>query len=82
MRWTVQALAAAGLLVGAALPFQAESKPAAASVLTALRARPAAAEVVYFVLPDRFDNGDSANDRGGLTGDRLVTGFDPTDKAF
>jgi glycosidase len=39
-------------------------------------------EVVYFVLPDRFENGDSANDRGGLTGDRLVTGFDPTHKGF
>ncbi|MFC0634838.1 alpha-amylase family glycosyl hydrolase [Brevundimonas balnearis] len=39
-------------------------------------------EVVYFVLPDRFENGDPANDRGGLTGDRLVTGFDPTHKGF
>jgi glycosidase len=39
-------------------------------------------EVVYFVLPDRFENGDTANDRGGLTGDRLTTGFDPTSKGF
>ncbi|THD35247.1 MAG: alpha-amylase [Sphingomonas sp.] len=39
-------------------------------------------EVIYFVLPDRFENGDPANDRGGLTGDRLVTGFDPTAKGF
>ncbi len=39
-------------------------------------------EVVYFVLPDRFENGDTANDRGGLTGDRLTTGFDPTHKGF
>jgi glycosidase len=39
-------------------------------------------EIVYFVLPDRFENGDSANDRGGLTGDRLTTGFDPTHKGF
>ncbi|MBW8858566.1 MAG: alpha-amylase [Caulobacter sp.] len=39
-------------------------------------------EVIYFVLPDRFANGDTANDRGGLTGDRLKTGFDPTDKGF
>lgn len=36
----------------------------------------------YFVMPDRFANGSSANDKGGLTGDRLTTGFDPTDKAF
>jgi glycosidase len=39
-------------------------------------------EIVYFVLPDRFANGDSANDRGGLSGDRLTTGFDPTHKGF
>ena len=39
-------------------------------------------EVIYFLLPDRFDNADPANDRGGLAGDRLRTGFDPTDKAF
>ncbi|HMN30464.1 MAG TPA: hypothetical protein PKE45_20100 [Caldilineaceae bacterium] len=38
--------------------------------------------VFYFVMPDRFDNGNSNNDQGGLSGDRLVTGFDPTDKGF
>ncbi|MFI0978574.1 pullulanase-type alpha-1,6-glucosidase [Streptomyces sp. NPDC021093] len=36
----------------------------------------------YFVLPDRFANGDAKNDRGGLTGSRLDHGFDPTDKGF
>src|SRR6185503_2542665 len=39
-------------------------------------------EIVYFVLPDRFENGDPANDRGGLQGDRLTTGFDPAHKGF
>ena len=39
-------------------------------------------EIVYFVLPDRFENGDPANDRGGLAGDRLRTGFDPAAKGF
>jgi glycosidase len=39
-------------------------------------------EVIYFVLPDRFENADPANDRGGLTGDRLKTGFDPAAKGF
>ena len=39
-------------------------------------------EVIYFVLPDRFENGDPSNDRGGLSGDRLTTGFDPTSKGF
>ncbi|MFZ8985461.1 MAG: alpha-amylase family glycosyl hydrolase [Steroidobacteraceae bacterium] len=39
-------------------------------------------EVVYFLLPDRFENGDPGNDRGGLEGDRLLTGFDPESKGF
>jgi neopullulanase len=39
-------------------------------------------EIVYFLLPDRFENGDSANDRGGLEGDRLATGFDPASSDF
>ncbi|GGW91396.1 1,4-alpha-glucan branching enzyme [Streptomyces malachitofuscus] len=39
-------------------------------------------EQFYFVLPDRFANGDGGNDRGGLTGSRLTTGYDPTDKGF
>ncbi|QNE79463.1 pullulanase-type alpha-1,6-glucosidase [Streptomyces finlayi] len=39
-------------------------------------------EQFYFVLPDRFANGDASNDRGGLTGSRLETGYDPTDKGF
>jgi glycosidase len=39
-------------------------------------------EIVYFVLPDRFENGDVSNDRGGFSGDRLVTGFDPSAKGF
>lgn len=46
------------------------------------RARLPADEVIYFLLPDRFANGDPANDRGGLAGDRLATGFDPADKGF
>ncbi len=46
-------------------------------------ARPATTrERFYFVMTDRFANGDPANDRGGLSGDRLVTGFDPSDNGF
>jgi len=37
---------------------------------------------LYFVMTDRFANGDTGNDHGGRTGDRTVTGFDPTDKGF
>ncbi|MDG4765567.1 pullulanase-type alpha-1,6-glucosidase [Solwaraspora sp. WMMD406] len=39
-------------------------------------------EQFYFLLPDRFANGNRRNDRGGLRGDRLTTGYDPTDKGF
>lgn len=39
-------------------------------------------EIIYFLLPDRFENGDTSNDKGGLKGDRLVTGYDPTAKGF
>lgn len=46
------------------------------------RARPPEDEIVYFLLPDRFDNADPSNDRGGIAGDRLQTGFDPASKAF
>lgn len=55
---------------------------AAATAQTDYRARLPEDEVIYFVLPDRFANGDPSNDRGGLSGDRLHTGFDPTDKGF
>jgi pullulanase-type alpha-1,6-glucosidase len=44
--------------------------------------QPGSTEQFYFVMTDRFANGDPANDAGGLTGDRLATGFDPTDKGF
>ncbi|MCH8627829.1 pullulanase-type alpha-1,6-glucosidase [Arsenicicoccus piscis] len=43
---------------------------------------PLTRERFYFVMADRFANGDRANDTGGLTGGRLETGFDPTDKGF
>lgn len=46
------------------------------------RARLPQDEVIYFLLPDRFENGDPSNDRGGLAGDRLKTGYDPTAKGF
>ena len=39
-------------------------------------------EVIYFLLPDRFENGDTRNDKGGLEGGTLQTGFDPARKGF
>jgi glycosidase len=58
------------------------SMPASAATPNDYRLRPPQDEVIYFVLPDRFENGDTSNDRGGLKGDRLSTGYDPTAKGF
>ena len=43
---------------------------------------PVSDESFYFVMSDRFENGDASNDLGGLPADRLVSGFDPTHKGF
>lgn len=68
----------AALALALALPHGA----ALAGPVEDMRARTPEQEVIYFVLPDRFENGDAANDRGGLAGGKLETGFDPADKAF
>uniref|UniRef100_UPI00380B24CB pullulanase-type alpha-1,6-glucosidase n=1 Tax=Streptomyces sp. NPDC101160 TaxID=3366118 RepID=UPI00380B24CB len=69
-----------------ALPVAAAAAPPPPPSDRALAATPArhdlTREQFYFVLPDRFADGDPANDRGGLTGSRTATGFDPTDKGF
>ncbi len=41
-----------------------------------------ASQRIYFVMTDRYANGDPANDRGGRTGTRGVTGFDPADTGW
>lgn len=67
-------LAAAGAV-------QWRSEPSVEALLKASSGG-ARAEQFYFVLPDRFANGDPRNDSGGLAGDRLKTGLDPKDKGF
>ena len=71
---TRTATALALLLAASAAPAQ--------TAATDYRARLPQDEVIYFLLPDRFENADPSNDRGGLTGDSTVTGFDPTAKGF
>ena len=39
-------------------------------------------EVIYFLLLDRFENGNPDNDTGGIPGGRLDHGFDPEAKGF
>ncbi|MFE6994168.1 alpha-amylase family glycosyl hydrolase, partial [Streptomyces pharetrae] len=61
----------------------APPRPPSDRALARTPARPAPSrEQFYLALPDRFANGSTANDQGGLTGDRSVTGHDPSDKRF
>ncbi|MGW1062848.1 pullulanase-type alpha-1,6-glucosidase [Micromonospora rubida] len=81
-------------LAAEAAPSATDTDPLAAAGAVQWRSEPsveallkagsgdARAEQFYFVLPDRFANGDPRNDSGGLAGDRLKTGLDPTDKGF
>ncbi|GAA0554032.1 glycosidase [Rhizomicrobium palustre] len=69
-------------LVALALTSVSPSALAASSPQNSRLERPAEDEFIYFLLPDRFENGDKTNDRGGLKGDRLITGYDPTSKGF
>jgi alpha-amylase len=43
---------------------------------------PVTDENFYFVMADRFENGASTNDTGGIPGTRLEHGFDPTSRGF
>ncbi|MFE7772439.1 pullulanase-type alpha-1,6-glucosidase [Streptomyces sp. NPDC057445] len=85
-RATAATLAAALCAALAPAVPAAAAKPPSPPSDAKLAAQPArhdlTREQFYFVLPDRFANGDGGNDRGGLTGSRLETGYDPTDKGF
>lgn len=83
----VAAVAVAALAVALVQPLAAHADtPPAPPSDAKLAAEPArhddTREQFYFVMPDRFANGDPRNDKGGLTGSRLSTGYDPTDKGF
>ena len=43
---------------------------------------PATGHSVYFVMPDRFENGNPANDTGGIEGGPLDHGFLPEDTGY
>lgn len=79
---TVAALAAALLPPLAARADAPPPPPSDAKLARAEARHDLTREQFYFVLPDRFANGDKRNDKGGLTGSRLATGYDPTDKGF
>ena len=70
------------LALGLAACAHAQAPVANAEQASSFRDRLPSEEIVYFVLPDRFENGDPTNDLGDFTGDRLATGYDPTAKGF
>ena len=80
----VAALAAIALVGGAGA--QSSAGPPSGASLAALSQLPTqsslASQRIYFVMPDRYANGLTANDTGGLSGGRARTGFDPTDTGY
>ena len=76
-------------LLAAALTAAAASAPVASAAPKggpfigkhSLRA-PVTDETFYFVMADRFENGDPDNDRGGISGDENQHGFGPENKGF
>jgi len=79
-------VALAAIALAAAAGAKPSAGPPTGAVLAALSQPPAqsslAGQRIYFVMPDRYANGSTANDEGGLTGSRAVTGFDPTDTGY
>ena len=64
-------------IILAALVTLAEGQPAPA-VSVPRFTHPGAGQTFYLLMPDRFANGRTDNDTGGITGGPEVSGFDPT----
>ncbi len=80
---TLSLLMLAGLAVSACTPPQDEQTDSTGDTgLLPYQERPITDDVIYFLLPDRFHNGDPNNDTGGIEGGISDHGFDPTHKGF
>jgi glycosidase len=74
---------AASSLQGCAAPDDpADSSPASLPALAPFENRTAEDDVIYFLVTDRFENGDPANDQGGIDGGKLDHGYDPASEMF
>ena len=72
---------AAAAVAGAALGADGAAPPTGerlAQLSAPPAASPLATQRIYFLMTDRYANGDPSNDRGGLTGTRAATGYDPS----
>jgi glycosidase len=73
------------MVAGGGFAAREQTPPGAAEVAalsTPLVRTSIASQRIYFVMPDRYANGDPTNDRGGLSGARGVTGYDPADEGW
>ena len=84
MRRSASALVLAATLVLVAAVYVAHRSGPSLASLARPRARspPLATDRIYFVMTDRYANGDPANDTGGLKGTTQITGYDPTSTAW
>jgi glycosidase len=82
-RFASAAIALVIVSSGGGVAAGAAPKPPSGAALQALAKPPAysafGSQRLYFVMPDRYANGDPANDQGGKTGGRSITGLDRAD---
>ncbi|WP_084104512.1 alpha-amylase family glycosyl hydrolase [Demequina sp. NBRC 110056] len=71
------ALAIAAIAIGWFLTTRPETPHAVAPARNA-----GSEQLLYFLLTDRFANGDPGNDDGGLGPDPAISGLDPTDSGY
>lgn len=77
----VAGMAVAGLLAGTVIGSAGADTGLEALATTSVRS-PIAADTFYFVMTDRYRDGDPGNNTGGVTGSIDQTGFDPSSNAY
>ena len=75
-------LLATGAALLLAVPAPASEGPDPSVLAGASVRSPIAADRFYFVMTDRYRNGDPSNDTGGASGGVQATGFDPSSDAY
>ena len=80
-RRSLAAACAVPLVIGLAVGPAAADAPPENLATSSLRS-PIAADSFYFVMTDRYRDGDPANNAGGVVGGPSKTGYEPTSDAF
>lgn len=73
-------LGVVGALLAGLAPASADSQ--LESLATPSVRSPISGENFYFVMTDRYRDGDPSNNKGGLSGDLMQTGFEPASESF